>query len=46
MPENFILAYEGVLGAVANGTLTEEEIDQAVIKILSKKIAQNLVVLS
>ena len=46
MPEQFIEAYEGVRMALADGTLSEAQIDLSVYKILSKKIAQNLNVLS
>lgn len=46
MPEQFMQAYNGVLIALADGTLIEAQIDLSVYKILSKKIAQNLDVLS
>ena len=37
MPENFEEAYQGVMAAVENGTLTEERIDQSVERILKVK---------
>lgn len=37
MPENFKEAYEGVLDAVAEGTLTEQRIDESVCRILEIK---------
>ncbi|MEC4174907.1 glycoside hydrolase family 3 N-terminal domain-containing protein [Adlercreutzia sp. R7] len=37
MPENFREAYQGVLDAVAAGTLTEERIDESVTRILLAK---------
>ena len=46
MPENLPEAYEGLLLAVKEGKIAEERIDCSVKKILSKKIAQNLNVLS
>lgn len=39
MPEDFQSAYQGVLGAVQNGTLTEERIDESVRRILKVKLA-------
>ena len=39
MPEDFQSAYQGVLGAVQNGTLTEERIDESVHRILKVKLA-------
>lgn len=38
MPENFQEAYQGVLNAVADGTLTEERIDESVTRILTVKL--------
>ncbi len=38
MPENFMEAYQGVLDAVADGTLTEERIDESVTRILKVKL--------
>ena len=38
MPENFQQAYQGVLDAVADGTLTEERIDESVTRILTVKL--------
>ena len=46
MPENLQEAYEAVILAVKEGSITEEDIDGSVKKILSKKIAQNLIALS
>lgn len=37
MPENFQEAYQGILEAVQNGTLTEERIDESVRRILKVK---------
>lgn len=37
MPEDFPEAYQGVLDAVAAGTLTEERIDESVLRILKAK---------
>lgn len=37
MPENFKEAYQGVLDAVAEGTLTEQRIDESVCRILEIK---------
>ncbi|MBO5293540.1 MAG: glycoside hydrolase family 3 protein [Lachnospiraceae bacterium] len=37
MPENFEEAYQGVLEAVANGTLTEERINQSIKRIFAVK---------
>lgn len=39
MPENFQEAYQGVLDAVKEGTLTEERIDASVTRILTVKLA-------
>ena len=38
MPENYQQAYQGVLDAVADGTLTEERIDESVTRILTVKL--------
>ena len=38
MPENFREAYQGVLNAVADGTMTEERIDESVKRILAVKL--------
>ena len=38
MPADFQSAYEGVLDAVADGTLTEERIDESVARILEVKL--------
>lgn len=37
MPENFAEAYEGVLGAVKDGTISEKRIDESVLRILELK---------
>ena len=37
MPENFETAYNGVLEAVNNGTLTEERIDESLRRIYRVK---------
>ena len=38
MPADFQSAYKGVLDAVADGTLTEERIDESVARILEVKL--------
>lgn len=38
LPENFHAAYEGVLDAVANGEITEERIDESVLRIVRLKL--------
>ena len=38
MPENYQQAYQGVLDAVADGTLTEERINESVTRILTVKL--------
>ncbi len=38
MPEDFHLAYEGVLEAVENGTISEERIDESLERILTVKM--------
>ena len=38
MPENYQQAYQGVLDAVADGTLTEERIDESVTRIITVKL--------
>ena len=38
LPENYIEAYNGVLTAVQNGTITEERIDESVMRILHLKL--------
>ena len=40
MPEDFALALEGVLSAIADGTLTEERIDESVARILALKFSR------
>lgn len=37
MPKDYVSAYEGILEAIKNGKLTEERIDQSVLKILKLK---------
>ncbi|MCQ2487648.1 MAG: glycoside hydrolase family 3 protein [Clostridia bacterium] len=39
LPENYIEAYNGVLTAVQNGTITEERIDESVMRILHLKLS-------
>lgn len=41
MPEDFKLAYEGIVNAVNSGTLTEERINESVRKIIDKKLDIN-----
>ena len=41
MPEDFHSAYQGVLRAVENGTVTEERIDESVRRILNIKLTIN-----
>lgn len=38
MPEDFFAAYQAVLDAVADGTLTEERIDESLLRIMRVKI--------
>ena len=38
MPEDFQSAYQGVLGAVKDGTVSEERIDESVRRILELKL--------
>lgn len=40
MPENFLLAYAGVLNAVAEGTISEERIDDSLRRIYRIKYAE------
>ncbi|MGN0465716.1 MAG: glycoside hydrolase family 3 N-terminal domain-containing protein [Lachnospiraceae bacterium] len=42
MPQNFQTAYNGVLKAVQNGTITEERINQSVYRILKLKAERGL----
>lgn len=39
MPEDFAAAYQGVLDAVSEGSLSEERIDQSVLRIVKAKLA-------
>ena len=39
MPENFQEAYQGVLDAVSNGTITQERLDTSVARILKVKVS-------
>ena len=41
MPSDFKAAYEGVIAAVKDGTLTEEQINTAVVRIVKAKQAMN-----
>jgi len=43
MPDDFISAYEGVLEAVKEGSLSEEVIDQVVARILSVKVRRGVI---
>ena len=38
MPEDFQSAYEGILQAVNSGTISEERLDQSVMRILETKL--------
>ena len=38
MPKDFVSAYQGVLNAVENGTISTERIDEAVRRILRVKM--------
>lgn len=42
MPENFEIAYQGVLDAVNNGTLTEERIDESLRRIYRVKYSDKV----
>lgn len=42
MPQDFKTAYNGVLKAVKNGTITEERINQSVYRILKLKVERGL----
>lgn len=42
MPEDFELGYKGVLKAITDGTLTQERIDESVVRILSQKMSLGL----
>lgn len=46
MPYDLEKAYEGVLNAYEEGRITQERIDESVRKILSKKVAQKILVLA
>ena len=43
MPDDFALAVEGILDAVNEGDIEEEEIDQAVMRILKVKIKRGII---
>ena len=43
MPDDFSLAVEGILDAVNSGDIEEEEIDQAVLRILKVKIKRGII---
>lgn len=43
MPEDFPLAYQGVLNAVSSGTLSEERIDKSVKRILTVKYNRGII---
>ena len=38
MPQDFKVSVEGVLEAVKNGEISEERIDESVLRIIQKKI--------
>ncbi len=42
MPSDFFAAYEGVLAATAEGVLTEERINESVLRVLRLKEAYHL----
>lgn len=42
MPEDFHAAYDGVMAAVADGTITEERIDESLIRIYKVKCEKKL----
>ena len=42
MPDNFEQAFEGVLEAVKDGTISESKINEAVSRILSVKIRRGI----
>lgn len=42
LPEDFRAAYDGVLDAVASGELTEERIDESVLRIVRLKLAYEI----
>ena len=39
MPSDFQTCYQGVLDAVSDGTLSEERIDESVVRIVRAKLA-------
>ena len=41
MPADYHAAYQGVLDAVHNGTITEERIDESVVRIVETKMAMD-----
>ena len=43
MPDDFALAVEGILDAVNEGDIEEEQIDQAVMRILKVKISRGII---
>ena len=43
MPDNFELAFEGLLEAVKDGTISENQIDEAVGRILTVKIRRGII---
>ena len=42
MPEDFKAAYQGVLDAVNNGTISEERINESVRRILEIKVGMQI----
>ena len=46
MPDDFVSAYESILEAVNDGTLSEEELDEAVFRIIRVKIRRGILPLN
>ncbi len=42
MPEDFYLAYEGVMDAISQGVITEDRIDESLRRIIKSKILLNM----
>lgn len=43
MPENLVKAHEGIINAVKSGEITEERINESVLKILDKKVEKKII---
>ena len=43
MPENLVKAHEGIMEAVKSGEITEERVNESVMKILLKKLEKNII---